>query len=249
MKTQIYFISDAHLSHLETDDVKTRREKLIEFLQSIHGCDALYILGDLFDFWFDYKHVIPKYHHQIFCEITALRKSGTKTYILGGNHDFWLGDFFTNQLDVEILPSEHEIVIENKRFFLAHGDGLLPGDTGYKILKKILRSRLAIFLFKWLHPDLGFKLAEFVSQTSRSYNSSEDAIMKKLTVLGEGFAKTKFKDTFDFVLFGHIHRPHQLNVGEKRFLILGDWMKYFSYGKFENNELSLHYWSQKNDED
>lgn len=243
MEKAIYFISDAHLSHLETQDTKSRREKLIEFLQSIHGADALYILGDLFDFWFDYKHVIPKYHHQIFCGISSLRGSGTKIYILGGNHDFWLGDFFTNHLDVEIIPPEHEITINGKRFFLAHGDGLLPGDTGYKILKSILRSRVAIFLFKWLHPDIGFKFAEMISQSSRRYNSSEDAIIERLTILGEEFAKTKFKGEIDFVLFGHIHRPHQLNDGKKRFLILGDWMKYFSYGKFENNKLSLHYWS------
>lgn len=242
-KNKIYFISDAHLGREATSLEKEKEQKLLSFLAQIEPeCEILYILGDLFDFWFEYKNLIPKQFDSILFALRKLKESGSQVIYLAGNHDFWLGDFLPKQLGIEVHPDFLEVSHQGKRLFLTHGDGLAKKDVGYRILKKILRNEICIWLYSLLPSDWAYFIAKEVSQSSRNYTSKKD-----LKYLEEYkiFAQEKIKSGFDYVIMGHIHLPILEKIDKGYYVNVGDWMKNFSYGVLEKGELRLERFGQK----
>ena len=211
MKEAIYFISDAHLGAEEEEKEKIKEEKLVSFLDRIKAdVESLYILGDMFEFWFEYRHVIPKAHFKILSKLRNLVDSGIKVSYVVGNHDFWLGDFLTDQIGVKIFKDPIEVAHQGKKIFIAHGDGLAKRDLGYRILKKVLRNKVNIFLYRQIPPDISYPLAKFVAGKSRAQTDR-----REVGYLDDyrNFAYEKIKQGFDAVILAHTHIPTLENFG------------------------------------
>lgn len=228
----VYFISDQHLGESKNEDEKKYR--LTSFLDKIKGnCDALFIVGDLFDFYFEYKTQIRKEYYDVIFKLHELRKAGAEICYITGNHDFWVGDFF-NQIGIKVYKEPLDITLQGRRLFIAHGDDCLYFDP----LRIILRNKLSIFLFYLIHPDIAVLIGRLVSRLSKSIERSNTGWKKLLS-----FARGKFKEGFSDVIFGHIHKPIYLENKGKTFLLLGDWITHFSYGKLDGGKLSLHFFN------
>jgi len=240
LKNSYYFISDIHFGLLE-HKVEIERELIfVEFLNSIKdSAKELYILGDLFDYWFEYKKVIQKGYFRTFTALNDIVRSGTKVHYLIGNHDFMHRDFFEKEVGVTLYQSEIKLEIDNKKFYLAHGDGLVKNDYGYLILKKIFRSKIAQNLYSLIHPNLGIKIAKGTSKTSRNHTGSKD--------YGEGdglfeFAKSKFEMGFDYVILGHTHQKRFEENNNKIYANLGTWLEKPMYGIYKNGKFEIKDW-------
>jgi len=237
--TELFFISDLHLG-LQNKEAEEKKElKLIEFLDFINKKgNILFILGDLFDYWFEYKTVVPKGYYKLFTMFSELRDNGVRLFFIAGNHDYWIGDYFRDEFGMEIHYEPVEKVILGKRFYLHHGDGLIKNDVGYKILKHILRNRVNIFLYSRLHPDCSSKIARWSSRKSRNYTSNrqyeEDGMVK--------FAAEKIAEGFDFVVMGHNHQPGMTPLGNGIYVNLGEWMEKPIYGVFDGEKMILKKW-------
>jgi len=169
---KIFFVSDAHLGSGEKSDHQTE-QKLLDFINHVkkHG-DRLYIVGDLFDFWFEYRSVIPRTYFNVLIALRTLVTNGIKVNFITGNHDFWVDSFFRQDLEISVHEAPLEVTIDGYRLFIAHGDGLAKKDTGYRLLKKVLRHPINIRFYRLLHPDVAFALAGFFSRTSRTNRPS-----------------------------------------------------------------------------
>lgn len=237
----VYFISDVHLGLGSRDDEKTKEDRLLGFFRETRpSTEALFILGDLFDFWFEYRTVIPKGFHRTLAALQEYTDSGIPIQYLAGNHDFWMGNFFTNELGVKVHFDPFEVAVGTKRVYLHHGDGLAPNDLGYRLIKPILRSRLNIRLYRLLHPDLGVPLARGSSRSSREYTSKKD--------YGEDegmlrFATKKINEGVDFVVMGHRHKPDFQRLGNGFYVNLGDWITYDTYGELVDGTMTLKVWN------
>jgi len=242
----IYFIADLHLGG-EIREKETLKEKvLLSFLDHIKDdVEELFIVGDLFDWWIEYREVVPKGHYRLLAKIAEFTEAGIKITYMSGNHDFWRGKYFEEEFGIKISDSHIEKVIEGKKFYIHHGDGLAYNDTGYKILKKILRSKVSQFLYSWVHPDIGIPLAKKTSITSRGYTSKKDYTQKDGLL---DVAKQIINERgFDYVIMGHRHFPQAIKEGNGLYVNLGDWICNFTYGKFKNGEFSLRrYYDFKN---
>jgi len=237
-----YFVSDAHLGVDRPEVEKQKERELIKFLEMVESDgDCLFILGDLFDFWFEYRTVIPKGYHRLLAKLSYLVEKGVEVNYLAGNHDFWLGDFFHTELGIQVFPEPFAVTIDGTKFFLHHGDGLTDKDIGYKILKKILRNPLSVWLYSLLHPDIGVRLAQFSSRKSRHHTSQKNYGevdgMKK-------FAATKLNEGFHYVIMGHNHQPVQQKIGNGTYVNLGDWISHFTYGVFDGENFKLEQWKR-----
>jgi UDP-2,3-diacylglucosamine hydrolase len=170
-----YFISDVHLGMGNKQQEREKEDQLLGFLRSIlPKAERLFIVGDLFDFWFEYTTVIPKGFHRTLASIQEYTERGIPVHYLAGNHDFWMGDYFKTELGMQLHFEPFEISVDGKRLFLHHGDGLALNDLGYRMIKPVLRNRLNIWLYRWLHPDIGVKLAKGSSRSSRQYTSNKE---------------------------------------------------------------------------
>jgi len=240
--SKAYFISDAHLGLGSKEEEKEKEGRLVAFLDSIqHDASQLFIVGDLFDAWFEYRTVIPKGYYRLLTKLGELTDSKIKVHYLVGNHDYWIRDFFSGELNVKIYHEAFETVIDGKRYLIHHGDGLSLNDSGYKILKIILRNRFAIWLYTWIHPDIGIKLARFSSKRSRDYTSDkhygeEDGMMR--------FASEKIRAGIDTVIMGHRHLPVMRKIDHGIYINLGDWIHHNTYAEAENGAVSLKTWKQ-----
>ena len=243
-KEKIYFISDVHLG-LYPESKSLEREKLIvHFLNEIKDQAAeLYLLGDIFDFWHEYEHVVPKGFIRFLGKLSELTDSGTKLYFFSGNHDIWAYSYFKIEFGAEI---HHKPLIREFNglcYFLAHGDGLGPGDFGYKLLKSIFRSKLLQFLFARLHPNFAMWLGKTWSKNSRySKGIVAEPFQGEEREQQIVFAKeTLKKEHFDVFIFGHRHIPFDVQLGEKsRVINLGDWIYSFTYGVIDEGKFYLH---------
>ena len=240
MSTPAYFISDVHLTLHNGSEERERRRRLFEFFRLVarsHG--SLYLVGDFFDFWFEYRHVIPRGYFDVIAELYRLRQAGVPIHFVLGNHDYWTDNFLSDQLGIQIHTHDLELEIEGRRFYLTHGDGLLAEEGGYRLLRKILRSRICIFLYRWLHPDWGIALAQSASRLSRKHNGAaklEDGKIAQLTK----FAQNRWDDGSDCVVMGHYHLNRLIDQQDgKSFLCLGDWLTHFTYGQYVDGKLSL----------
>jgi len=236
--SKMFFISDAHLGSKKNKTEKQREEHLLDFLKYVEKkATDLFIVGDLFDFWFDYTSVIPRRYFSVLVALKQLTESGVKVEYLTGNHDFWVDSFFEEELNIRVHREPLDITIDGKRFFISHGDGLVKKDVGYRLLKKILRYPLNVKLYRLLHPDLGFAMADFFSRLSRNYREPKDKDSEYIQ-----YARERFAEGFDDVILAHTHRAQELHEGNKTYINIGDWISSFTYGKFEKGRLSLEKW-------
>ncbi len=238
---QVFFISDVHLGTANESAEKEKYNKLTSFLNHINSPGTqLFIVGDLFDFWFEYKYVVPKHYFPILFQLSKLIENNVTVHFLPGNHDCWIKDFFSQQMGMIVHPEEFSIELQSKRIYFFHGDGISKKDTGYRILKKIFRNPVNIFFYRLLHPDFGIPFAKLMALGSRKHTAGKD--------FGDeddylNYAIAKFEQGFDYVIVGHSHKPALKNIGNNSFINLGDWIQNFSYGKLENGILSLNFWN------
>jgi len=242
MKRPLYFISDVHF-YLREDAVEQEKTaKVSQLIDSVIAKQGtLFIVGDFFDFWFEYGSVVPRSYFNILAKLREMTQAGCKLHYIGGNHDFWLGDFIINNLSATVYNKPAELTIDNKRFYIAHGDGIDPADKGYLFLQKILRNKFFIKLFSFIPPGLAFNLAKLVSGTSRKYDNNSTEILRQNRKQLRTFAGEKFAEGFDCVVLGHYHLPEEYHTGDKTYLNCGDWLKHFTYGVFEEGKLRLEY--------
>lgn len=236
----LYFVSDVHLGGATGEAERMKRERFLGLLQRVGEEGAgLYVLGDLFDFWFEYRTVVPRAAFGILAALDTLARSGRPVRYLGGNHDFWMCDFLAKETAVEVIPDGVELTAQGRRLRLAHGDGLGPGDTGYKMLKKVLRNPLAIRAFRWIHPDLGIGLALRSSHVSRETTAERFVDTESLY---RHVAAPALREGADAVLMGHHHVALHWKREEGEFLILGDWFRRFTCARLKAGALHLLEW-------
>ncbi len=228
-----FFISDIHLG-LQSPEVEREKEKkLIAFLDNAKlNCDELFIIGDLFDYWFEYKRVIQKGFIQTLAKLKELSESGIRIHYIIGNHDFLHRDFFEKEIGAILYRDSLEVKINGKKFLLAHGDGLVKNDLGYKILKKILRNSFLQKIYSLVHPDLGIKIASATSKTSRDYTAGKN--YGEVDGLFET-AKSKIDSGFDYVIFGHSHQRSFEKYNNGFYVNLGSWLDQPCYGRFNES--------------
>lgn len=239
MRDKYYFISDIHLGIRSSKEFNKFQELLlIDFLNEIQSdAKELFIIGDLFDCWIEYKRVVPKGYYKLFTKISELTEAGVKITYFAGNHDFWRGKYFKEEFGIEIEHTGKSLEIDGKKFFLNHGDGLAYNDTGYRILKKILRSPVSQKLYSLLHPNFGIWLATSSSASSREYTSKKDWSGKDGL---RDFALNKLDEGYDYVVMGHRHLPIVIEKNKQKYYInLGDWIRNFTYGVFKDGNFRL----------
>ena len=243
---KIYFLSDFHLGAPDEKSSLLREKKIIAFLNTITAdAEQIFIMGDLFDFWFEYKTVVPKGFVRILGKLAEITDSGIPVHFFVGNHDMWMKDYFQKELNIPVYFEPVPFEFHGKKFLLGHGDGLGPGDHGYKFIKKIFRNKLAHFLFGILPPAIGMGLANFFSKKSRAKTGQSEEVFlgeenEWLLVYSKNILQ---KEPFDFFIFGHRHLPLDIPLNEKsRYINLGDWIKYNSYAVFDGNQLELKYY-------
>jgi UDP-2,3-diacylglucosamine hydrolase len=247
---KIYFASDFHLGIPDHESSLIRERLLVKWLDLVkQDADEIFLMGDVFDFWFEYHTVVPKGFTRLFGKLAEITDQGIPVYLFRGNHDIWAFDYFSKELGISL---QREAVVREwngKLFFLAHGDGLGPGDNGYKFLKKVFEFKPNQWLFKWLHPDIGTRLALYFSRKSRYANVARDH--KDIAENGQidlskerlfSFANEYLKQNrhIDYFIFGHRHIPAIIPLnGGSHFVNLGDWIGNFSYAVFDGGSLKL----------
>lgn len=235
-----YFFSDAHLGIGTKEEDDTKERSIVRFLESVAlDGEQLFIVGDLFDYWFEYRTVVPKGYFRLFTRLSDLTEHGVPVSYIAGNHDFWVKTYFSDELGIQIFHDPIERVINGKRFYIHHGDGLVKSDTGYRFLKRILRNKTCIFLFSLLHPDLAARIARWTSHTSRQHTSKRSYEENDMVE----FAEKKILDGYDFVVMGHNHSPVFRNFGHGVYVNLGDWMEGQTYAVFDGSTIQLKKWS------
>ncbi|MGN6531463.1 MAG: UDP-2,3-diacylglucosamine diphosphatase [Ginsengibacter sp.] len=246
---KIYFLSDFHLGAPDHESSLIREKRIVNFLDEIKKDAAvIFILGDLFDFWYEYKKVVPKGFVRILGKLAELTDSGITIYFFVGNHDMWMNGYFEKELNIEVFHEPKEFEFNGKKFLIGHGDGLGPGDHRYKMMKKVFRSKFSQSLFGMLHPSTGIGIADYFSRKSRAATGSEDEHF-----LGEDkewliiYAKNVLKNRhIDYFIFGHRHLPIEYKLNDESvYLNLGDWIKYFSFAVFNGENISLKYYENE----
>jgi len=243
---KVYFLSDFHLGAPNEVESRKREDRLVRFLQDARkDAGVIFIVGDIFDFWFEYKTVVPKGFVRILGTLAQIADEGIELHIFTGNLDLWMQDYLSKELNAKLYFEPQEFTIHNKQFLIGHGDGLGPGDNGYKRLKKIFTNPICQWLFRWLHPDAGIQLANYFSRKSRAKTGNADELFlgedkEWLILYTKEQAKTR---AIDFFIFGHRHYAMDFKINEKsRYINLGDWIRLNTYAVFDGNELQLLTW-------
>lgn len=240
---KLFFASDFHLGTPDHAQSRQREDKIVQWLNMIEPqAHAIFLVGDIFDFWFEYRKAIPKGFVRFQGKLAQLTDRGIPVYFFSGNHDMWMFEYFEKEFNIPVFHDPLVFSLNNKQFYVAHGDGLGPGDKFYKILKRIFRSKLCQGAFRLLHPDLGISLAHFWSQDSRSRNTKkgEDEFKGKDEWLLQYCKEMEVQQHHDFYVFGHRHLPLNLKVNtDSRYINLGEWLHYFTYGEFDGEEFKL----------
>lgn len=241
----IYFLSDFHLGVPDHASSLKREKCIVRFLSGIQeDAAAIFIVGDLFDFWYEYKKVVPKGFVRILGKMAELTDSGIPLYFFVGNHDMWMSGYFEKELNIPVYYEPKDFEFNGKKFLIGHGDGLGPGDNGYKFLKKIFRNKACQWLFGLLPPYIGMGIAHWSSKSSRAATGEDDA-----QFLGEdkewliSYCKEVLHQKhYDFFIFGHRHLPIDFSLdGGSRYINLGDWIRYNSYAVFNGQHIELKY--------
>lgn len=238
-----YFASDFHLGIAGRLSAKERERQIVRWLDQIKAdASVIFLLGDLFEFWFEYKKVVPRGYIRFLGKLAELRDAGIPIYVFTGNHDMWLFDYFPEELGIPILRKSVRLQINDKQLMIGHGDGLGPGDHGYKRLKKIFANPFCQWAFARLHPNFGIRLAWFFSGKSRAAQLEEQVYLgpEKEWLIQYSERKLSLAAT-DFFVFGHRHLPidYTLSNGTSRYINLGEWINNHSYAVFDGTEMSL----------
>ena len=240
---KIYFLSDFHLGAPDHASSLQREKIIVDFLDSIKNDAAeIFIVGDMFDFWYEYRKVVPKGFVRLLGKLAELTDSGIAIHFFVGNHDMWMNDYLLKELNIPVYFHPKEFERHGKRFLIAHGDGLGPGDHGYKRLKKIFRNPVCQWLFGILPPAIGMGIANYMSKRSRIKTGFSDEHFlgedkEWLIVYSKDVLK---KENFDFFVFGHRHLAVDFRLNDKsRYINLGDWIRFFTYAVFDGESLEL----------
>jgi UDP-2,3-diacylglucosamine hydrolase len=239
-----YFASDFHLGVPTYEESLTREKKIVRWLGEIESdCETLFLMGDVFDFWYEYTTVVPKYYTRLLGKLASMTDAGIQIYFFKGNHDMWTFDYLTKEIGLEVIDEELVTTINETTLYLHHGDALWKGETSYKLVRKIFRSRWAIWLFHRLHPNFGIGLANYLSVSSRKKNGIKD----ELDIPLEKEYQYQFamdhstRNDVDYYIFGHRHNPMDVPIRDKARLInLGDWINKYTYAVLEDNNVTLH---------
>ena len=241
-RNKIYFLSDFHLGAPDADSSLLREKKIVEFLDEIkHDASEIFIVGDMFDFWYEYRKVVPKGHVRLLGKLAEITDAGIPVHFFVGNHDMWMRDYLQKELNIKTYFVPQTFEFNNKKFLVGHGDGLGPGDRGYKMLKKVFRNPVAQWMFGILPPYMGMGLANYFSKKSREATGKHEEVF-----LGEEnewlitYSKEELKKQhFDYLIFGHRHLPIDCRINNSRYINLGDWIRYFTYAEFDGQHLTL----------
>ncbi|WP_461532486.1 UDP-2,3-diacylglucosamine diphosphatase [Sinomicrobium sp.] len=240
---KIYFASDNHLGAPSPGESLSREKKFVQWLDEVKtDAAAILLLGDLFDFWFEYKTVVPKGFTRTLGKLAEITDAGIPVFFFVGNHDLWMDDYFKHELGIPVFHHPQVFNIKGTHFFIGHGDGLGPGDKGYKRMKKLFTNPVAKWFFRWLHPDIGVRLAQYLSVKNKIISGDED-----VKFLGEDkewlvqYARRKLETQhYDYFIFGHRHLPLEIKLDENsRYINLGDWIHYYTYAVFDGQETKL----------
>ena len=244
---KIYFASDFHLGVPDYASSLEREKKIVRWLNSIRNdCEELYLLGDVFDFWFEYRTVVPRGFVRLLGKLAEFTDAGIPVHYFTGNHDMWTFDYLTRELQVKLHRAPVEATYNGRKFFIGHGDGLGPGDHGYKFIKKVFASPVCQWLFARLHPNLGVGIANYFSGKSRIATGNTDETYhgeekEWLVIHARELLSEKH---YDYFIFGHRHLPLDISLpdgksGPSRYINLGDWVKYFTYAEFDGSSMAL----------
>ena len=242
MKTPLYFISDIHLKLQTSPEEKNRRESLYRLLDQVRLTGGTcFFVGDLFDFYFEYPDLVPKSYTDFYQKAKDMKKDGVELHYILGNHDYWVQEFMTHEIMDQVYFDDAIIDVNGKKFFLTHGDGLLSWDHGYRLLKKMIRSKFFIWLFRWLHPTIAYKIANAISRSGR-HDTHSEKFNKDVRIELQDYAKNHFDNGFDYMVCGHYHLGEMFSVNEGKLAILGDWFHRPSYAVYDGMDLKLHQW-------
>lgn len=245
---RLYFASDFHLGIPDHAASLERERLLVRWLEMAAANNGIvFLVGDLFDFWFEYRRAVPKGHVRFLGKIADLADRGVPVHIFTGNHDLWMFGYLQKELGVTVHHEPLVLVAGEKRILVGHGDGLGPGDQSYKILKRIFTSRVAQFLFSWLHPDIGISLALRWSRSSRLANQKEEEKFKgeEREFLLAWCQEMEANHHHDYYVFGHRHLPLDLPVGDSaRYLNLGEWVHFTSYAVYDGQKMRLEHFEK-----
>jgi UDP-2,3-diacylglucosamine hydrolase len=239
---KIYFASDFHLG---TKASAQRERSIVSWMNSIKSdCSHLFLMGDVFDYWFEYRNVVPKYHTRLLGKLAEFTDSGIEVYLFTGNHDMWLFNYFQEELGIHLFKKPLVASIGKKRFFLGHGDGLGPGDHAYKLVKSIFANPFFQWLYARIHPDTGIAIMKYFSLRSRI--SGEHKIYPQEWLI-EFVEEYSSKDHIDFYIFGHRHLPIEYTLRNKKsvYYNLGDWIDYRSFGVYDGNEFFMSFFENE----
>jgi UDP-2,3-diacylglucosamine hydrolase len=243
-RNKIYFASDCHLGVPDYESSLAREKIFVKWLDSIKtDAKEIYLLGDIFDYWFEYKQVVPKGFVRLLGKLAELSDSGIPIHYFTGNHDMWMFGYFTKEMNIDIFRKPVEREYNGKKFFIGHGDGLGPGDHKYKFIKKVFSNKVCQWLFARLHPNFGIWLAKYFSLKSRIANGITDEIYlgEEKEFLPQFVKEHEKTEHFDYYIFGHRHIPIDLKIGNARYISLGEWVSHFSYAVWDAEKLELKY--------
>ena len=248
---KIYFLSDFHLGAPDAEKSLVREKKIVAFLESIrHDAHTIFLVGDMFDFWYEYRKVVPRGFVRLLGKIASMSDEGIRFHFFVGNHDMWMKDYFQQELNIPVYFEPKPFEFNRKKFFIGHGDGLGPGDHGYKWLKKVFRNPVCQWLFGILPPAIGMGIANYASRRSRAATgqSEEKFLGEDREWLLIYCREASRVENFDFFIFGHRHLPidYRLDNGS-RYINLGDWIHYDTYAVFDGEKIKLESWSGHDD--
>lgn len=247
LNKNFYFLSDFHLGTPDAASSLQREKRIVRFLESIkNDAEQIFIVGDMFDFWFEYSTVVPKGHVRLLGKLAELTDAGIRIHFFVGNHDMWMRDYFETELNIPVYFEPKTFEFSGKKFYIGHGDGQGPGDEGYKFIKKIFRNKICQWIFGITPPAIGMGIANYLSRKSRAATGKQPE-----RFLGEAnewlliYSKEVLqKEHFDYFIFGHRHLPIDFIINENsRYINLGEWINYNSYAVFDGVNMELKYFN------
>jgi UDP-2,3-diacylglucosamine hydrolase len=249
---KIFFLSDFHLGAPDAAASLQREKIIVRFLDEIkHEASTIFIVGDVFDFWYEYKKVVPRGYVRLLGKLAELTDAGIELHFFVGNHDMWMKNYFQKELNIPVYFDPKEFVFNQKTFLIGHGDGIGPGDHGYKRLKKIFRNPVCQWLFGVLPPAIGIGLADYFSRKSREAGGdhAEEIFYGEEQEWLIIFSKETLREKkINFFVFGHRHLPIDFRLSDSsRYINLGDWINYFTYAVFEGDDMTLKSYTDKDD--
>jgi len=234
-----YFLGDFHLGSPNQTESKKREFKILSFLNSIKSdLKELFLLGDIFDFWYEYKEVVPKGYTRFLGKISELSDKGVNIHLILGNHDMWVLDYFQKEIGINVYHNIIKVKIDNNLFLVGHGDGIGKGDFGYRFLKFIFKNKLLRFLYRWIHPDIGIKLGTYIS--NRKKIGTKDYSIINNERIYNYCKKIEDKSHHDYYIFGHSHQPIEKKINKNcKYINVGDWITNSNYLKIDNQQCQL----------